>query len=477
MSFRVNTNVAAMGTLRNVQNTSVSFNQSINRLSTGLRINSAAEDPAGLIASEGFRAQLTGLDAALRNNQDAVNFAKTAEGALSEVNRLLNDARALAVASANTGTVSASQVQANQAQLTSIVESITRISQNTTFGTKKLLDGTAGINSQITNATRIASIQVGSNIGTTTLSSNATITLSSVTAGTKALYTSATLTGGNVLAAGSFSLNGTTFSFAAGQTGAEVISAINAASAQTGVTAILNAANRIEFSSTKVGTNSRIDFVDAQGVISAAAGTTAAQTGTDATATVEVGSSGAVLFTGGLNGADGLTLRDATGNVLRLTEAGNATTATAAAVGQVVVGSAQFQIGGNADQTASLSIGNFAASQLGQGIVSGRNLSNLDLSNLSNATDALKVIDQAIEDVSKARGSIGNFQRNVLESNIRSLGTARENLAATESAIRDTDVAAEMTQYTKFQILQQAGLSVLAQANNAPQAVLSLLQG
>ena len=476
MSFRINTNVAAMGTLRNVTQNASALNGSINRLSTGLRINSAGDDPAGLIASEGFRAQITGMDAALRNNQDAVNFAKTAEGALSEVNRLLNDARSLAISSANTGTLSSSQVQANQDQLNSIVSSVTRISQNTTFGTKKLLDGTAGINSQVTNATRVASISLGSTVGSTTLSSNATITLSSVTAGTKALYTSATLTGGNVLAAGSFSLNGTTFTFAAGQTGNEVVSAINAASAQTGVTAVLNASNRLEFTSTKVGTNARIDFVDAQGVISASAGTTAAQTGTNATATVEVGGSGAVLFTGGLNGSDGLTLRDANGNTLKLTDAGNATTATAAAVGQVSVGSAQFQIGANANQTASLSIGNFAASQIGQGVVSGKNLSNLDLTSASGASDALKVIDQAIEDVSKARGAIGNFQRNVLESNIRSLGTARENLAATESSIRDTDVAAEMTSYTKSQILQQAGLSVLAQANSAPQAVLSLLR-
>lgn len=476
MSFRINTNVAAQGTLRNVTQNSLSLNNSINRLSTGLRINSAGDDPAGLIASEGFRAQLTGMDAALRNNQDAVNFAKTAEGALSEVNRLLNDARSLAISSANTGTLSSSQVQANQDQLSSIVSSVTRISQNTTFGTKKLLDGTAGINSQVTNATRVASISLGSTVGSATLSSNATITLSSVTAGTKALYTSATLTGGNVLAAGSFSLNGTTFSFAAGQTGNEVVSAVNAASAQTGVTAVLNASNRLEFTSTKVGSNARIDFVDAQGVVSASAGTTAAQTGTDALATVEVGGSGSVLFTGGLNGQDGLTLKDANGNTLKLTDAGNATTATAAAVGQVAVGSAQFQIGANANQTASLSIGNFAASQLGQGIVSGKNLSNLDLTSASGANDALKVIDQAIEEVSKARGSIGNFQRNVLESNIRSLGTARENLAATESSIRDTDVAAEMTQYTKSQILQQAGLSVLAQANSAPQAVLSLLR-
>ena len=132
------------------------------------------------------------------------------------------------------------------------------------------------------------------------------------------------------------------------------------------------------------------------------------------------------------------------------------------------MGSAQFQIGSNANQTASLSVGNFSASNLG--------LSGLDLSSAAGATSALQAIDSAIDTVSKARGDIGSFQRNVLESNIRSLNTASENLSATESSIRDTDVAQEMTNYTKLQILQQAGISVLGQANQAPQQVLSLLR-
>jgi flagellin len=123
-----------------------------------------------------------------------------------------------------------------------------------------------------------------------------------------------------------------------------------------------------------------------------------------------------------------------------------------------------------------LSLGNFAASQLGTGVVSATNLSNIDITSASGASDALKVIDQAIADVTKSRGAIGNFTRNVLESNVRSLGVAKENLAASESQIRDVDIADEMTNYTKLQILQQSGLSVLAQANSAPQSVLSLLR-
>ena len=185
-----------------------------------------------------------------------------------------------------------------------------------------------------------------------------------------------------------------------------------------------------------------------------------------------------LLFTSSQGGSDGLTLSDSDGNSIKLTAAGNVTASVQnATLGQVIVGNSQFQIGGNAGQTTSLSLGNFGASNLGSGVVSGKNLSNLDLTTASGATDALKVIDAAIDNVTKSRGQIGSFQRNVLESNIRSLGTARENLAATESTIRDTDVAAEMTNFTKLQILQQAGLSMLGQANSAPQSVLSLLRG
>ena len=119
MSFRVNNNTVAMNAYRNLSGTGSEIAKSINRLSTGLRINSGADDPAGLIASENFRRQISGMDAALRNNQDAMNYAKTADGALDEVSRLLRDARALTVANGNS-TVDANQKQANQTQLNNI---------------------------------------------------------------------------------------------------------------------------------------------------------------------------------------------------------------------------------------------------------------------------------------------------------------------------------------------------------------------
>jgi flagellin len=166
---------------------------------------------------------------------------------------------------------------------------------------------------------------------------------------------------------------------------------------------------------------------------------------------------------------DGRTFRDNFGNVIKLNEDSADTVANLNAVVQVSVGSAQFQIGANVGQTVNLSINNVGTSSLG--------ISGLDITTAANAASAMNLLDNAITRVSTTRGDLGSFMRNILDSNQRSLAVAKENITATESSIRDTDVAEEMTQFTKLQILQQSGLAVLAQANQAPQAVLSLLRG
>lgn len=476
MSFRINTNISAMNALRNVGQANASFNQSITRLSTGLRINSAADDPAGLIISESFRAQLNGLDAALRNSQDAVNYAKTAEGALDEINLLLRDARGLAVASANTGTLSQSAIQANQTQLQSISQSITRIAQQTQFGTKRLLDGSSGVTANSVAGNLVSQIYVGGQFAGGAVTSNTSVVATLTQAATQASITGVTATLGQTVGAGSFSINGVSFSTSATTTAQEVIDQINAAQAQTGVAASHNG-TAIILNTAAFGSNARIDLTDANGIVRAAGPGYTSAVGVNALATVQVGTATA-LFTSSQSGNGGLTLSDADGNTISLTAAGNVVASVQnATIGQITVGSSQFQIGANAGQVTNLSLGNFAASQLGTGVVAGFNFSNLDLTSATGAQNAMKIIDAAIEQVSKSRGQIGSFQRNVLESNIRSLGIARESLAATESTIRDTDVAAEMTTFSKLQILQQAGMSVLAQANQAPQAVLNLLRG
>ncbi|HXH60203.1 MAG TPA: flagellin hook IN motif-containing protein, partial [Fimbriimonadaceae bacterium] len=244
MSFRINTNISAMNASRNLSMTGDLLAQSVTRLSTGLRINNAGDDPSGLIASEKFRAQISGMDQALRNNQDAVNFSKTAEGALDEVNQLLRDARALAVA--YSGTLDSSQLQANQSQLSSILSSIDRISTNSQFGTKKLLDGSSGVQANVVDGTHIDSIYLGGTVGSQPITADGGVTVDVTTAATQATHTGTKTTASATLAAylgtavgtdGSFSINGTTFNVASTDTFGDVINQINAASTTTGVTA------------------------------------------------------------------------------------------------------------------------------------------------------------------------------------------------------------------------------------------------
>jgi flagellin len=480
MAFRINTNVSAMNALRNVGATGDALSMSINRLSTGLRINSAGDDPAGLIISENFKAQLSGIGQAITNSQNASNYAKTAEGALAEVNTLLVTARSLAVAAANTGANTPAQVQADQTQLNSIIQSITRISQQTQFGTKKLLDGSSGINAAITNAGLLSSLSVSGSFGGQSLSASSSVVMTVNAASTQATFNSRAF-GANDAAtvgaanAGSFSLNGTTIALLATDTVTQVRDKINAISVTTGVVATTNNTGVIALSSTGYGSGAKINLADSTGAILTGGAGYQTATGTDGNATLTINGVSAI-FTASKNGSDGLTFTDADNNSVNLTVAANSATVLNQTVGQVTVGAAQFQIGGNAGQTTTLSLGNFAANQLGGGAVAGLNLSNLDLTSASGATSALAVVDAAITQVSKSRGDIGSFESNILESNIRSLGAAQQNLSATESTIVDTDVAAEMTNFTKLQILQQSGMAVLSQANQQPQAVLSLLK-
>jgi flagellin len=479
MSFLINTNVNAMGVLNNLQATSMMQNTSIQRLSSGLRINSAADDPSGLIISQKFKAQITGLNQAISNAQDGINYTKTADGALSEVSSLLNTARGLAVAASNSATLSSSQQQADNLQLKSIVSSINNIASTTQYGTKYLLNGSAGTSSAVTNAADISSLNIGGTFGGAALSTSGSATLTVTTAATQAVTTLSqafTTIGTAVTKAGSFTINGTTFNATTADTAGTLVQKINAATGQTNVTAAWDSTSGdIVLTQQTFGSAAQINVADANGVVDSAPGSPTGAAGVDAAATLTIGST-TVNFTGGLNGSDGLTLSDKDGNSVGLTVGGNSTTVSAATVGQIEANAGTFQIGANAGQTASFSLGNFSASNLGTTAVSGQNLSTIDLLSGANAQTALKVIDSAIDQVSTARGNIGSFQANTLQTTISTLTTASTNLSAANSSISDTNMAQEMTNYTKQSIIMQAGESMLGQANSQPQAVLKLLQ-
>ena len=502
MSLRINTNMSALNALRNVERASDGFGRSIEKLASGLRINRGADDPAGLIRSEDLRAQIAGLEQAIANSQDATNLVKTAEGALEEVHNLLRSMRQLAVASGNTGTSDQTALQANQNQIRSAIDSINRIAAQTQFGTKKLLDGTAGLSAVVTDARRIGGMFFGGSVvgtdsatgtivreyalGSGVITINVTADTSTATrAAVNGTRTYADAGASIIQTSGTVVINGVSFSVQAGTTTLQsFVDQINSQSSVTGVVAEVfvndDGDTVVRLRSTEYGENFSVNLNDQQEILLDGA-TSAIATGVNAEAVVTLstidGGEVFVTFTGGVSRGDsGLRLTDAKGNVLLLTEAGNDDAINDAVVGRTTTGQLQFQIGANAGQVARFSINNMRSDKLGTGVVAGKNLADVDVTKTGGAEEALKIIDAAIQQVSKLRGDMGAFQKNVLESNMRSLAVAKENLTATESAIRDTNFAEEISRFTKFQILQQAGMSVLGQANFAPQAVLQLIR-
>src|SRR5579871_2696488 len=186
MGLQINTNVTALDALRNLTNVSDAVSSSIQKLSSGLRINQAADDPAGLIISQSLQAQINGTNQAIANAQDATNVIKTADGALSEVNSLLDNIRQLAVHASNTGVNDQIAVQADQTQISSALASIDRIATQTQFGTKHLLDGTSGITASVVDTKDISGISIGGQFNSLQ-TQNGTVSLTVTTAATRAL--------------------------------------------------------------------------------------------------------------------------------------------------------------------------------------------------------------------------------------------------------------------------------------------------
>ena len=442
--MRINTNTLALNAARNSTVNASMVQGNIEKLSSGLRINRAADDAAGLVISEGMRAQIAGLDQAIRNSNDGINMIKTSEGALNEVHSLLRSMRSLAVHAANTGVNNAGAVSADQAQLNSAAASISRIGSSTQFNGKTLFNGSLGVSA--TSGTPANASFVS---GTAATKSGA-YTITVTTAATQAVQSYASLTG--ITTGTVANVNGVAIT-STGATIANLVLDINAKTAETGITASSTGTD-IVFTNVKYGSGTT---TAAPGVTfsGATAGAVTNTAGVDVVATSSGGETATskgreVTFSNGLK----VTAGGAAASTSVITVANNAPT---------------FQLGANAGQTGSTNIDEMNATVLGVG--------SLNLATAAGASAAIGAIDAAIADISSRRASLGSFQKNVLESNVNSLSVAKENLSATESTIRDTDMAAEMVSFTKNQILVQASQAMLAQANQSSQGILSLLRG
>ncbi|WP_421571139.1 flagellin [Stenotrophomonas sp. PD6] len=405
MAQVINTNVMSLNAQRNLSTSGSSLATTIQRLSSGLRINSAKDDAAGLAISERFSTQIRGLDVAVRNANDGISLAQTAEGAMVEIGNNLQRIRELSVQSAN-ATNSDSDREALNAEVKQLTSEIDRVSRQTNFNGTKLLDGSFSG----------ALFQVGADSGQT-IGINSIVNASASALG-GAKFDKNTFTVAAPGTNGAVSITGMEIQGADGKSykldDIEVKAGVDAAATQKAATAAIAAAINAKMDQTGVyasadaATAGKLDLTSVQNNV--------ADDGTFNAITVTMGT-----WTGAT--------------------APTAPTPTADATGLT----AQFA-------------------------------SNLNISTFTGAQQALSIVDKALTAVNSSRADMGAIQ-NRFTSTIANLGTTSENLSASRSRIRDTDYAKETAELTRTQILQQAGTAMLAQANQSPSSVMSLLQG
>jgi flagellin len=482
MASIINTNVNSLTAQRNLTLSQASLTTAMTRLSSGLRINSAKDDAAGLAISERFTAQIRGLNQAARNANDGISLAQTAEGALSSSSNILQRIRELAVQSAN-ATNTASDRKALNAEAGQLLSELDRISTTAQFNGIKLLDGSAPTQE----------FQVGANAGQkialttanfrTNNYGNNEYKTNGVAAGAAAAYT-----------AGTFDIQGLAtqaITVAATDTAKSVAASVNGFSAVTGVTA-------------EAETKTQLSFVagESYSLAITSDNTTAANVSFSVTANTSTGLAAAVSaindasnktgVTAVLNdSSDGIILTNATGNNISIVNNSTVATATfdnqnldADGVAQGAADAAVATGGTNSTSIGYLKLnsdkgfavgGTITATDFTAATATLNTVSTVDLSTVAGATAALKIVDSALGAVNGQRAAFGAVQSR-FETTVANLSVSSENSSAARSRIQDADFAMETASLSRSQILQQAGTAMVAQANQLPQGVLALLR-
>jgi flagellin len=489
MGLRINQNITALNAHRNLVATDSALSKSLERLSSGLRINRAADDAAGLAISEKMRGQIKGLAQAIRNAQDAISLIQTAEGALNETHSILQRMRQLAVQAAN-DTLTPDDREQIQKEINQLIEELDRIGNTTEFNTKKLLNGQAGY--AVTAQNGVASGEavtvngVAYNADSTIATEDLDALVTRMTPGTntkagvytvvitqnatKAQIGGVAATDATVDSGGTIVLNGVAINVVSGENLDNVVLKINNVKNLTGVEAAVSG-NSIVLTSINYGSSATINVSGSNDLLqdlglTGGDETVLSDAGTDIVGTINgqaaIGKGGTLTLVAPGDDADGLSI---TIDPSKLALENGAELQFSAVVD--ASGAVTLHIGANKDQTMTVSIRDMRAKALG--------VDQISVLSQTEAEESIAKIDLAINDVSTERSKLGAYQ-NRLEHTIANLGVAKENLAAAESRIRDVDMAEEMMEFTRSQILLQAGVAMLAQANTLPQAVLQLLR-
>ena len=483
MASIINTNVSSLTAQRNLTTSQGDLSRAIQRLSSGLRINSAKDDAAGLAISERFTSQIRGLNQAVRNANDGISLAQVTEGAMGSASNILQRIRELAVQSANASN-SAGDRQALNQEVGQLVAELDRISQTTEFNGQKLLDGTFGT----------AQFQVGANANQTIVA--ATANLRTGVYGNNQIAASgvdipAAASGAavpNGIASGAITINGfigteTTAVVPAGASAKAVAEAVNQIQDRTGVTASARTEVALTLSSGAFSIGIVSDNTAVQTISFTVTGTgTTADDLAAAVSAINEQSSKTGVFASFENGA--IVLTNATGQNINLTNSGTTTfnaqkrDATGALVGtdQAVGAGLNTTVAGFVilDSQKSFNVATDPTNSIGVGASELRRVADLDVTTTRSANEAIKTVDSAIAFISGERAKLGALQSR-FETAISALQITSENLSASRSRIQDADFAAETAALSRAQILQQAGTAMVAQANQIPQGVLQLL--
>jgi len=467
------TNVNTLQLLNIVNRTSNAQSDVLTQLSTGFRINRAADDPAGLIAADNLNAEITAVNAALANNQRTDALLATAEGGLVEVTNLLQEIETLVIASNNDATLSSAEVAANQAQIDNALNAIDRIANTTTFNGKRLFNGEQAIQSTGIAANTIENLKVFSR-GPLSSDLSVTATVKTAAASAKGAFTvgnGVTLTADTEVVVNG-SLGSATIQLATGDDRAAIAAKIAASSSLTGVTAGVNAAT-VELTSVQPGTDEFLSLdVLSGGTLSAGGPITDIDRveGTDAVLTIN----GSTVTADGEDvsyNVNGFSFSFSLGTSL---DAANDTeTFTIKATGGL-----SFQLGTGSSSRSTIGLDSIASHQLGSGssgvsVASIRSGGPADLS--ASSPDGLVAVRRAIEQVASLRGRLGGFQRFQVQTSINSLTQAAESLTQARSQIVDTDFAKATTELNRQSVLLNSGISLLGLANQQASQLLTLL--
>lgn len=473
--MKINTNITALRANFNLNSVQQRLTASTTRLSSGYRINKAADDAAGMAISQKMHAQIRGLERASKNGSDAISFIQTAEGALIEIESMLQRCRELSVQAANeTNTIN--DKQAIQREIDSLRAEIDRLSEQTEYNTMSVLDGSCCRQSS------------SNNVGVRLISASDDVGLTKYSFSVDAVATQATLTSGAIgfspadlvekEAAGKIQINGESIEIKEGDSYEDVYAQIRDYCEMMNIDVIpvngageeceLGLASNLSFVSKLYGSSQKIEVTTDNLELANKLGVNGAtgQQGKDAEVTLDTASGFSNTATVFIDGGR-VTVSDR-GGFSMIFDVSGAEAGSSADVTMLDAGYVAIQIGANEGQTIDISIPPVNTQSLA--------IEYCNVCTHAGASNAIQAFDDAIEQVSSVRGKLGAYQ-NRMDSAVANLDTSSENLTEACSRIEDVDMSEEMTKYTQYSVLVQAGTSMLAQANNQPQTILQLLQG